>query len=293
MDKSLSRIGHYLAKNEATLLECLQGQAGLGRSTAEWLLQFGAIYVDRQRVHGDRPIGPGQYIRVHFDPKRYPVCDVDWRTSIVHGEDSFVVVQKPPEIPVHPTVDNQAENVLHQLSVVFGQPLYVTQRLDVRVSGLIVIARTKEFQRQFNGLLINRRVRKHYRALVTTPPAQGRHVHFMVPSERSPRMVMPAPFPHALECALTVTGVKPFVETSSSAPFFEVEIDLETGRTHQIRAQLAAMGSPIVGDFLYGSPDRFEISGNCFSGIALFSASVSWSGRDGEVRSFTRTPPWS
>lgn len=274
-------------------MECLAQQAALSRETAAWLLSFGAVYVDRLRADADRALLPGQYVRVHFDPKRFPVRGIDWSTTLVHRDEKFVVVNKPAEIPVHATVDNWAENVLYQLGAACGEHFYITQRLDVRVSGLIVFARTQEFQRQFNGLLVERRVKKRYLALVTAAPVLGRHVHFMEPTERSPKIVKAEAFPNSLECALSVRALREIQSPGDSPQIFEVEIDLETGRTHQIRAQLSAMGSPILGDVHYGSPTPFEVKRNSYPGIALFSTSISWIDRDGQLCSFTRTPPWS
>ena len=249
--------------------------------------------MDRLRVDADRALLPGQYIRVHFDPKRFPVSGVDWSAILVHRDERFIVVNKPAEIPVHATVDNRAENVLFQLGAACGEHFYITQRLDVRVSGLIVFARTTEFQRQFNGLLVERKVRKKYLALVTDAPALGRHVHFMAPGERSPKIVKAEAFPNSLECVLSVRAVRQIKIPDDSPHTYEVEIDLETGRTHQIRAQLSAMGSSILGDVHYGSPTPFEVNRNQYPGIALFSTSISWTGRDGQLFNFTRTPPWS
>jgi 23S rRNA-/tRNA-specific pseudouridylate synthase len=52
---------------------------------------------------------------VHLKPKRFPVQRVDWHTVIVAAQEEFLVVNKPPGIPVHATLDNQFENVLYQL----------------------------------------------------------------------------------------------------------------------------------------------------------------------------------
>lgn len=281
------RIRHYLAQEEGTLLGCLMQRAGLTREEGERLFYFGAVYQDRRRVSSDRPLTPGQYVRVHLEPRRFPVGKIDWRATVVRHNSEFVVVNKPAGIPVHATIDNQVENVLHQLQVALNSPLYITQRLDTEVSGALVFAKAREFQRQFNRLLVERKVKKRYRALVTAPPALGRHVHFMQPTPRSPKTVSVSIQPNWLECALTVVSVRP-----SEAQAFDVEIDLETGRTHQIRAQLSAMGSPILGDSLYGSPKPYEANSIALPGIALFSASTSWSFEGGQPWSFELPVPW-
>jgi 23S rRNA-/tRNA-specific pseudouridylate synthase len=113
----------------------------------------------------------------------------------------------------------------------------------------------------------------------------------MEPSDRSPRRVSKTPTSGSAECALSVLAIKP-LQCASPVKSFDVEIRLETGRTHQIRAQLSEMGSPVVGDALYGSQSRYEPSGTAHPGIALFSASVSWSMGQGDTFRFTRLPPW-
>jgi 23S rRNA pseudouridine1911/1915/1917 synthase len=274
------RIGHYLAKERISLLDCLMQHFGLSREEAERIIAFGAVYQDRQRVMSNRVLSPGQYIRVHTHPKRFPVDGIDWAQRIVHEDKHFIVVNKPAGVPVHATLDNNIENVLHQLRMALNTTLHVTHRLDTEVSGLMVFARTEKFQREFNRLLADRQVRKRYRALVSSAPEVGRHVHYIEPAERSPKKVSAEKQPNWLECALRVVTV------TTAPEGFELEIDLETGRTHQIRAQLSALGCPIIGDKLYGSPKPFR------GGIALFSASTSWTGPDGQHWSFAAVPPW-
>jgi 23S rRNA pseudouridine1911/1915/1917 synthase len=277
------RIVHCRIKEKGTLLDCL-ATFGVSRDEGEHLLSFGAIYHERERVSSDRVLSPGHYVRVHLQPKRFPVEAIDWASTVVYENDQFVVANKPAGIPVHATVDNKLENVLHQLSLTLQSTLHITQRLDAEVGGLIVFAKTREFQRQFNRLLVERKVRKKYRALVTCAPELGRHVHYLKPERRSPKTIQREAHPDWLECVLRVDNVTPIGDAAN--PLFEVEIDLETGRTHQIRAQLWAIGSPIVGDNLYGATSRHEVDGVVRPGIALVSLSTAWCDEEGQEWSF-------
>lgn len=273
---SEGRIGHLRTQENSTLAECLAEGFGLTPSDGRRLLSIGAVYVDRERVNADQPLAPGQYVRAHLFPRRFPVEGIDWRAAIAHEAPDFIVVDKPAGVPTHATLDNTVENVLHLLGVAIGRPLLITQRLDTAVGGLMVFAKTRKFQRRFNALLAERQVQKRYRALVSTPPGLGRHVHYMQPAARTPKTVSAESHPEWLQCALRVTAIEPFEIA------FDVAIDLETGRTHQIRAQLAALGSPIAGDTLYGSQQPYP-----WSGIALFSRSIAFADW-----TFNADPPW-
>ena len=284
------RILHCLTTRSALLTEYIAETAGITAEESLGLVSIGAVYVDRRRPFVDQFLSPGHYLRVHLRPKRYPADRVGWASVVVHWDPEFVVVNKPPGIPVHATLDNRIENALFQLNSLPGAPFLITQRLDVDVSGLIVFARTPEFQRSFNQLLIERRLRKRYRALVTSPPRPGWHTHYMQPSERMPKTVIEEPRPNWPECVLRVGEATPV--GLASAQLFEAEIELKTGRTHQIRAQLSALGSPLVGDSLYGSNCSYAAREGISSAIALCSTAISWTSIDGRQHAFTLEPPW-
>lgn len=269
---SSQRIGHYVAAEATTIAASLEKHFKLDPPQAKDLLNLGAIYQDKKRIFRDRPLKKGDYIRVHLQPKRFDVASINWKACVVHDGPDFLVVNKPAGFPVHATLDNNIENVLQQMRNVLRIQLFVTQRLDVPVSGLVVFGKTAEFQALFNRLLLERRVMKRYEAVTDSELPIGLLVHYMEPSERAPRRVSVQEHPNWQKCELKVWRCESFEQEGRK--LWKSEIELLTGRTHQIRAQLGELGSPIVGDSMYGSKSS-DIQANRDT-IGLKSVQVGW-----------------
>lgn len=250
----------------------------INSADASILFELGAIYCNKTRLTSDKTIHPGDHLQIYLNPKRYPVSEVSWQKALIHEEKDFVVIDKPCGIPVHSTADNLTENVLYQLRKVFNQELWVTHRLDSAVSGLMVLAKNPKFQAEFNDLMSSRKVSKFYRALVERKPEPGILKHFMSPEEKLPKKLDLEPQKGWLECSLEILKVNPW-KAQDGKDFWELEIDLHTGRTHQIRAQLSKSGSPILGDKMYRGRNR---AGFTKSRIALHSSLLAWADSTGK-----------
>ncbi len=212
------------------------------------LLNLGAIYIQNQRTLTNEAVPPGTYIRVHSKPRRFPLPDENFNKRILFHNDHFILANKPSGLPVHASVDNIRENLLAYLEKELQQSLFVTHRLDVPTRGLIVYAKTKEFQSAFNKSLIAREIKKIYTARVLQPPGLGLMKHFMEISPRAPKKIDRIANPGWQECLLDILSKKKLHDDS-----YELRIQLHTGRTHQIRAQLGFENCPILGDHAYGA----------------------------------------
>lgn len=146
--------------------------------------------------------------------------------------------------------------------------LGVTHRLDRPVSGIVLFARTSKALTRLNDMFRNQEIKKTYWAIVKERPkeAEGRLEHYLVRNEKQNKSYAYDDIkPNAKKASLT------YKLLANSSNYYLLEVQLETGRHHQIRCQLAKMGSPIKGDLKYG----FARS-NPNGGISLHARSVEF-----------------
>lgn len=274
-----SSFTHHALAGSAhrSVLDCARSE-GIEESALGRLFSLGAIYLNGTRLEQDHETTQGDWIRFHLQPKRYPVDRIEWEKHIILEEKDFILVNKPPGIPVHPTLDNGIENLQIHLGKLLHSPLYVTHRLDVPSQGLVLLAKTKRYQSWFNRRLMKRQVEKRYFALVDHPVAPSIVTHYMKPDRWAPKCLSQVAHPNWLPCQLKI------LEKTKIEGGYRLSIQLLTGRTHQIRAQMGFLKVPIWGDSLYGSTASFE------GGIALQAYGLSFTDSSNHLRTFELPP---
>ena len=203
--------------------------------------------------------------------KREPVaCHTlpqDIPLTIVYEDQHILVVDKPAGMVVHPAVghvqDTMVNAILHHcrnLSGIGGilRP-GIVHRLDKGTSGLLVVAKSDEAHQGLAGQFKRHEVRKTYKALAYGNPKEDEGV-IDVPVGRHPfdRKKMSTRSRQSKE-AITRWRVH---ERFGMAAMLDV--DIVTGRTHQIRVHLSSLGYPVVGDSAYGNPKRADTVHNTF-----------------------------
>lgn len=176
--------------------------------------------------------------------------------EVVYEDNHIIIVNKRPGEIVQgdKTGDRPlVEDVRQYIKERYGKPgnvfCGVVHRLDRPVWGLVIFAKTSKALSRLNDMFRNGQVRKTYRALTRNmpQPPQGRIVSYITTTERNNKSYSwPEPRAGAKEAALSYRHI------GSSDRYHLLEINLETGRKHQIRVQLASIGCPIRGDLKYG-----------------------------------------
>jgi 23S rRNA pseudouridine1911/1915/1917 synthase len=168
--------------------------------------------------------------------------------DILYKDHQLFAVNKPPGIAVQP--DKTGDVALQKLAEAYcKQPLHLVHRLDRPVSGVVVFAKTKTAMTSLTEQFRSRSVEKTYLAVVQNlpPETEGSLVHFLKKNEaKNISVVAPESQPG------TERGELRYRLLGSSERYHLLEIQLITGRHHQIRAQLAAIGCPVKGDVKYG-----------------------------------------
>lgn len=249
---------HLLAPGPSFVSEILRVELDFATDRIRKLFELGAIYLNKNRIFADQEIQAQDYLRIHSMPRRYP-RPAQLEQRILWEDARYLLIDKPAGVPCHPTLDNGVENLLSWLRELRGPEVFITHRLDVGTSGLLIYAKDPRAAAAFNKLLLNSRVEKVYRARVQGHVEhRGLVEHFMEPGEWAPRRVHAEAFEGGRPCRLQILSAQSWHEGS------ELEIRLETGRTHQIRVQMAALGHPIINDEMYGAQrvsegDRWEL----------------------------------
>lgn len=195
--------------------------------------------------------------------------------QVIYEDNHIIVVNKAPGEIVQadktgdiPLKDLVARYLVEKYQKPGDAFVGVVHRLDRPVGGLVLFAKTSKALARMNRLFKEGAVHKRYRAIVAhrpTPPT-GEARHWLLRNRDQNKSFPVAPHtPEAKESILYYNVV------AASERYYLVDIELVTGRHHQIRAQMAAMGCPIKGDLKYGAPRS-----NADSSISLQSYRLSF-----------------
>jgi 23S rRNA pseudouridine1911/1915/1917 synthase len=225
------------------------------RGVAERILEAGGVLVDGRELGKSHRLTGGE--QVEFEPPERGTAELAPEVmdlSIAYEDEHLVVVDKPAGLVVHPAPGHATGTLVHgllahEISGGDAERPGIVHRLDRDTSGLMVVARTEEAHRRLEQLVRRRALERGYLALVVGRP-RSRRGRIEAPIGRDRR----DPMRHSLDTDTPRDAVTHFELVELLPRHALLEIRLETGRTHQIRVHLAAVGLPVAGDRVYGRP---------------------------------------
>ena len=242
------------------------------RSSIVRLIDQGMVRVEGRCVPASRRVRAGDTIEVDVpqDPVPQPRTDVGCALCILYEDEHMVAVDKPPGMAVHPSGRHLHGTLMHELHRRYRRPEdpahdvvpRLLHRIDLETSGVIAVGLDEHFHNQVRRQFEERLVQKSYLAVVHGRPveSEGRIDLGIVPDKSSAvRLKLTTCDPGAGQSAITNYRV-----VRANERFSLVDVRPETGRTHQIRVHMAAIGCPLVGDKLYGANEQHflqQISG--------------------------------
>lgn len=232
---------------------------GVSRAIAADVVESGVL-LDGQDASGSTRVRTGQMITCRGPEESIQLAPEPVDFEVLFEDDQLVVVNKPPGVVVHPgsgrTTGTLAAGLLYRFPELEGVGAAdrwgLVHRLDKDTSGAILVAKTSEAFETLTAELRRRKIGRTYTALVEGRMGAPTGV-IEAPIGRDPTQPTRRAVVHGGKHARTHYEVMRYFEESDAAL---LEVNLETGRTHQIRVHLAAIDHPVAGDLTYGATRR-------------------------------------
>jgi len=257
MNESISRTATVPAEMAGLRIDRAAARiwSDYSRSRIQQWIESGALTVDGGVAERSLRLKGGETLAIEAElepvlelvPEPIPI-------DVVYQDRDLIVVNKPAGLVVHPGAGNPRGTLLNALlhfdpSLALVARAGLVHRLDKDTSGLLVVARTVSAQQRLAAMLERRQIKRIYRAVCQTALTGGGVID--APIDRNPRDRTRMAVRQGGREALTHYRLLERFRAHS-----HVELELSTGRTHQIRVHMAHIRAPLVGDPVYGQRPR-------------------------------------
>ena len=244
------------------------------RTSAQRLIEQGNILVNGKKQKVAYKIAENDVITVeHEEPKQIELKAQKIPIEIIYEDEDIIVVNKPKGMVVHPANGNPDGTLVNAIMDICKDSLSgiggeirpgIVHRLDKDTSGLLIVAKNDMAHVKMSEQIKNHEVKKTYIALVRGVIKENEAtIDMPIGRSRTDRKKMTV----AKDGKNAVTHIKVLKRYDK---YTLLEINIETGRTHQIRVHLSHIGYPIIGDYTYSNgKNEFGVEGQCLHAKSL------------------------
>jgi 23S rRNA pseudouridine1911/1915/1917 synthase len=246
----MKRRAFRLGPQEASgLASAVSRELGIADEDARKLVERGAVYVRGRRCRTpDSKLRGGDPVSVVLEEGGRSALEpaASLKLRVLFEDEERLAVDKPAGVPTQPTPGRVGDSLADAVHAYLGRPGGLVHRLDRETSGVVLFGKTKAATSRLAAAFRQGEVEKLYAAV--TGPGLARDGRVDLPLSRDPSR------PGRFRATRAAHGVPALTEWSllASGDFCLVALRPRTGRTHQLRAHLAALGAPIAGDVRYG-----------------------------------------
>jgi 23S rRNA pseudouridine1911/1915/1917 synthase len=268
-----TEFGRYQVTSEAdglTVLDILRSKLNLSRKLIRKLKRTGGIRVNDEESYTNRLVVTGDIVRALICDEESTVTPVPIPIDIVYEDDAILILNKPGNMVVHPVRNHQfdtlANGVAHYLlQQGLKQQIRPVHRLDRETSGLIVFAKNQLIHKDLSLQLRSGQFKRAYLAIVHGVLSEASGTIDLPIARSNTESLVRVICPQGQRAVTHYKALKPLNRGAL------VHLQLDTGRTHQIRVHMSHIGHPLFGDFLYGKTEPELIERQ-----ALHSAMISF-----------------
>lgn len=245
-----TRIDKYLSEN-----------FDFSRSFFKNLIDQGMVFVNGETVKSSYKLTLGDLIVFDYKEEELELIPQKIDLDIIYEDDAIAVINKPKNLIIHPTHD-ESENTLVNGLIYKYKTLGnmnsirpgIVHRLDKDTSGLVVIAKTDESYNSLVSQFSKGTVVRKYKALVHGRIESNLMIDKPIGRNERERIKFAINYKNGKSAISIVTPLEIYDK------YTLVDVELKTGRTHQIRVHLSSIGHPVVGDLVYGRKNEFKIN---------------------------------
>lgn len=251
------RLDQYLAQNFSDF----------SRSVIQVAIKAGSVLVNGKPTKASYKIRNGDHVRIELPEPTHslPIAE-DIPLDILYEDEFLALVNKPPDMVVHPAKGHWSGTLVNAISYHFGQlsemngayRAGIVHRLDRDTSGVILIAKEDRTHRELSAMFERRRVFKEYAAITAgVLDRDSDYIEGRIKHHPTDRIKMFVTDDEADEDAKDACSYYEVIERFRGYTFCRIQP--RTGRTHQIRVHLASVGCPVLADKVYGGRDALSL----------------------------------